>query len=647
MRKLLVILFCMMEATLLAATPPSEECSLRDSLLRVYRTVPTDSLRMEFAKEMFNKHIDKEWSTELLDSALTVATALEDRKNELAIRYEYFHFQMFRMDGVNMEKTFTRLEETARKYEMYDDYFLGLYYMLIYKGANGDTEYAISESWKMREEAERLKTVRGIFLSYQAEGKSMAYARRFDEAIELCGKPFELLEESQLSAEDALRGHKNLAGFYYLLKRTKDVEAELKLCRQIIDKAIKEEPSRLGIYKGYLLDVELLYCKTYSAVGDLKNLKRHLDEAARFHSSSDFSTVSINYYFSWAGYYYLKKDWENCIRCFKLVLASFKGTQPMHENDMRRMLGEVCVEAGRYKEAVDVYRSAVLRYDSINKAVLRMNEETVQSNSRIQKALLDRELGEKRFWQVAVGGSLLFFLLLVLVVLHLYWIHRALSKSEREMRESYALAKAADKMKEVFLCNITKEIRIPLNIVVDYSERLCREDGMSEEQRQECSVIIKKNAGKLIDLIFNILDLSRLESGMMKFNVQRYDMVQLCRDAGQMVEMQEGNQSVLTFQTDLESLVMFVDMSRFTKLLVSVLSGAKVSCNVHYSLSFESGFLKIIVINSPLLRVEGADEREREIQHSINRLYLETFKGNYQLKPDEEEPVVIITYPCD
>jgi hypothetical protein len=46
--------------------------------------------------------------------------------------------------------------------------------------------------------------------------------------------------------------------------------------------------------------------------------------------------------------------------------------------------------------------------DSVNKATLRMNEETVEANYRIRKALLDKELGEKRFLQVAVVGLSLF-----------------------------------------------------------------------------------------------------------------------------------------------------------------------------------------------------------------------------------------------
>ena len=62
----------------------------------------------------------------------------------------------------------------------------------------------------------------------------------------------------------------------------------------------------------------------------------------------------------------------------------------MYEMDIRRIMGDAYADAGRYKEAAETYRVAVLKCDSINKATLRMNEETVQANYRIQKALLEK-----------------------------------------------------------------------------------------------------------------------------------------------------------------------------------------------------------------------------------------------------------------
>ena len=645
MRELILILLCVVSSISLAATQDTDDKHLRDSIFLIYQSMPVDTARTQFLKDVFVHNIDKDWSAELLDSALTSAINMKDVESELALRYEYFRYYTFRLDGENMDKALVLLKEVCYRCKIYDNYFSALHYMLQLKGSRGDTESAILESQKMREEAIRLKDSRGVFLSYVTEGKAYVFARNYQKAIECYKKATEL---TPLSTEDELMVHQYLTSAYYLFNKHPEMIAELETQRRIIDGIIKEQPAMLDSYRSKILEIELMYCKIYLAVEDAPNLKKHLDEAAKFYNDDSFLSTVIAYNFSWAGYYYITKDWDKCFPQFELTLSAFKGTQPMYEMDIRRIMGDAYVDAGRYKEAAETYRVAVLKCDSINKATLRMNEETVQANYRIQKALLEKEIGAKRFWQIAVGGASLFVILLVWGVLRVSRIYRELAKSEREMRESYAVVKAADKMKEVFLHNITNEIRGPLNSVVTLSDYLCQRNDLTMEQQQEYATIIRQNSEQLINLIFNILDLSRLESGMMKFNVQEYDMVQLCKDAKMRVELEEGNSVQLDFLTDLNTLLVQVDTARFLKLLSSVLMPLKRNkeqYTIEYTLFYNSvDELKIVVTNSPLL-MDADNEREREIQHAINRLYLETFQGGYQLCEEDGKQLIIITYP--
>lgn len=645
MRELILILLCVVSSISLAATQDTDDKHLRDSIFLIYQSMPVDTAWTQFLKDVFVHNIDKDWSAELLDSALTSAINMKDVESELALRYEYFRYYTFRLDGENMDKALVLLKEVCYRCKIYDNYFSALHYMLQLKGSRGDTESAILESQKMREEAIRLKDSRGVFLSYVTEGKAYVFARNYEKAIECYKKATEL---TPLSTEDELMVHQYLTSAYYLFNKHPEMIAELETQRRIIDGIIKEQPAMLDSYRSKILEIELMYCKIYLAVEDAPNLKKHLDEAAKFYNDDSFLSTVIAYNFSWAGYYYITKDWDKCFPQFELTLSAFKGTQPMYEMDIRRIMGDAYVDAGRYKEAAETYRVAVLKCDSINKATLRMNEETVQANYRIQKALLEKEIGAKRFWQIAVGGASLFVILLVWGVLRVSRIYRELAKSEREMRESYAVVKAADKMKEVFLHNITNEIRGPLNSVVTLSDYLCQRNDLTMEQQQEYATIIRQNSEQLINLIFNILDLSRLESGMMKFNVQEYDMVQLCKDAKMRVELEEGNSVQLDFLTDLNTLLVQVDTARFLKLLSSVLMPLKRNkeqYTIEYTLFYNSvDELKIVVTNSPLL-MDADNEREREIQHAINRLYLETFQGGYQLCEEDGKQLIIITYP--
>lgn len=630
---------------LYATTQPVNDTLLRDSLFRIYRSMPADTLRTEFLRNAFIDHIGRDWSSELLDSALVSAIRMKDAKSEVKLRYEYFRYHTFRMDGENMEKTLNLLKEACYRHEMYEDYFLALHYFLQLKGTEGNTEYALLESQKMYQEAVRLKVPRGEFIAHITEGKTYMFARNYDKAVNLYQKALKI---PQLTREDRLLAHNYLASTCYLMEKYKETLGELEEQRKIIDTIIQQQPTRKASYRKKILEIELMYCKIYLAECDTHKLKKHLDEAAKYYTADSFSSIHIAYHFSWAGYYYLMKDWDKCFPQFQLTLSFFKGSQPMYEADIRRVLGEAYRDAGRYREAAETFRSSVLKQDSINKATLRMNAETVQANYRIKKALLEKEIAIKHIWQVAVSGGVLFILLLDWGILRLCRIRRELAKSEKEMRESYALVDAADKMKEVFLHNITNEIREPLNLVVTLSDKLCQSKDLTAEEKQEYSVVIKRNASKLIDLIFNILDLSRLEAGMMKFNIQENDVVQLCRDAKLMVEMHEGNTTRIDFRTELESLTVAIDSFRFMKLLSSVLMPPKESeeaFNIDFTLMCEDDecFKIIIVKNSPLFYDE--DHKEYEILHSINRLYLETFKGSYQSYQEDGKQMIVITYP--
>ena len=135
---------------------------------------------------------------------------------------------------------------------------------------------------------------------------------------------------------------------------------------------------------------------------------------------------------------------------------------------------------------------------------------------------------------------------------------------------------------------------------------------------------------------------------MMRFNVQECDVVQLCREAGMIVDMETPGIVKSTFNTELEMLQVEVDSKWFLKLLTSLITvpydykGEK--REVEYTLSQENKNLKIMVQHSPLYQC-WEDEQEQHILHNINRLYVETFKGCYQIEKQGEEKIISITYP--
>lgn len=98
----------------------------------------------------------------------------------------------------------------------------------------------------------------------------------------------------------------------------------------------------------------------------------------------------------------------------------------------------------------------------------------------------------------------------------------------QELIEAKRRAEDADKMKSVFLANMSHEIRTPLNAIVGFSEIIAVTE--SEEEKMEYLEIIQKNSNLLLQLINDILDLSRIESGKSEMHFQQVEIAGLVEE---------------------------------------------------------------------------------------------------------------------
>lgn len=618
---------------------------LRDSIFFIYHSMSGDTARrVKFMRDMLQKNIGEKWSVELLDSALVLTGDSQYREEEVSIRYDYYRHYKYQADTAQMNKAFKTLRTVSRKYKIYDLYFTAWGDILQFSTVRGDTEYVLLEAERMEEEARKLNNVTGVYCSMLTTARALRASKQEDEAVK---RYREALEIPYLPEVDKATVYNEVATIYQLRGEYDKVLSELNMERSMMEQVLKESPEKADSYRDKMLDMELSYCAAYLDNADLDNLLKHLQQARKYYSSNTLFSYKIKYRIMWGGYYCLNGDWDKSFNEYDAALASFDGTQPLYKMTVYIIKGSALQIAGRYKEAAENYRRGAIEMDSLNQDVLRLHEEAHQANYIIRQALLEQAAAERHYNLLLVGLIVLVIILLVALLVRALHVNRVLLNSEQETREALETVEAANKMKEVFLRNITYQIREPLNMVVGFSEVLSTEKGLSQEQMQEYASLVKKSAGQLSQLIFDVLDLSRLESGMMKFSVAECDVVQLCRDAKMMVEMQEGNAVHLQFNTELEALMIQADSGRFMKLLSSVLSapeGYQGIAWVDYTLIREGEAMKLVVHGSPLLKVTEEKQLCHQIQHDINRLYLETFKGSYQIGTEKEKKTIVITY---
>ena len=94
---------------------------------------------------------------------------------------------------------------------------------------------------------------------------------------------------------------------------------------------------------------------------------------------------------------------------------------------------------------------------------------------------------------------------------------------EEQLAEALRSAKAADELKNSFLANISHEIRTPMNAIIGASDIL-RDESLSIEERNEFAGILNFSSRSLLDLLNRIIDLSQLDSGLMKLNESEIDL---------------------------------------------------------------------------------------------------------------------------
>lgn len=125
-------------------------------------------------------------------------------------------------------------------------------------------------------------------------------------------------------------------------------------------------------------------------------------------------------------------------------------------------------------------------------------------------------------------------LLLVVVSAVGYYIH-ILKRAHQRMKEAQLKAEEANQLKSAFLANMSHEIRTPLNAIVGFSNLLSMVE--DKEEMLEYAGIIETNTELLLQLINDILDMSKIESGMYDFHVTQVDANQLMSEVEQVARL--------------------------------------------------------------------------------------------------------------
>jgi signal transduction histidine kinase/ActR/RegA family two-component response regulator len=211
--------------------------------------------------------------------------------------------------------------------------------------------------------------------------------------------------------------------------------------------------------------------------------------------------------------------------------------------------------------------------------------------------------------------------------------HRAVLNILEDYSEAKENAEEATKLKEAFLANMSHEIRTPMNAIIGFSDILSR--GKLEEKEKGYVKIIKSAGENLLTIINDILDISKIEAGMMTFEERTFSVKEIFKSLSVMLmgRAKEKNLDLLFSCDEDVPDRLLGDPTRLTQIIINLVGNAikftgKGNINVSAKiLKNENGntllefSVKDTGIGIPPDKLENIFERFRQAESHITRKY--------------------------
>ena len=218
----------------------------------------------------------------------------------------------------------------------------------------------------------------------------------------------------------------------------------------------------------------------------------------------------------------------------------------------------------------------VYLFDSRKLKEWKIAEYALPKGSVVEDTIAAKLSKYSHYIELLMLGILLLVLLLLFVtwlLLRVQRLKRTLEEREGQLVVARERAEESDMLKSAFLANMSHEIRTPLNAIVGFSS-LMQSEELSQEERAEYCDIVVNNSEMLLTLLNDILEISSLECGKIRFNYASEEIVQICQHALMTTAhtRQEGVEG--RFECAVDSFMLTTDAHRLSQILINLLTNA-------------------------------------------------------------------------
>lgn len=429
----------------------------------------------------------------------------------------------------------------------------------------GDIGNAIDEAREMYEKAETIKYDFGMALSSAAIGDAYFCSNMPEEAIasykEAIRHPATSPENNYYKEMTILK----LIQTLILKERTQEAEKYRKMLSE--SKSIHSNQTLQFL----TLATDVSY---YIQKNELPNAHNCLLQAEQIYLSDKQPYYSTTYNYMQGRYNAAIGKHTLALQYYDNILTDIRQKmQSIIYLQIAYIKANLLIEMDHKKEAARLYEEISMITDSVIAPSYAHRINNLRASYEENRMKVENKA---EFNRIFLGGIVIGIIVLgvmIYLVIHIVKQNKKIAESKIRMEQSRLNAENAMQSKSLFLSNMSHEIRTPLSALSGFSS-LLTEQALDEETRRQCGDIIQQNSDLLLKLINDVIDLSNLEIGNMKFNFNYCDAIAICNNVIDTVNKVKQTQAELRFNTSLPSLKLYTDDSRLQQLLINLLINA-------------------------------------------------------------------------
>lgn len=302
-----------------------------------------------------------------------------------------------------------------------------------------------------------------------------------------------------------------------------------------------------------------------------------------------------------------------------------------------QMLASLSEKQGDYRNAYNYHINSVNARDSIRDkeniykiANLQAAFETEKKQTEIE--LLKKEHQQQTFRRNTIAAGLIALLIIATLVVsrqrlkikqnnQLITINAELTRQSQQLEEQTKKLKELDQQKSTFFANISHEFRTPLTLILNsLSDRMTTAKATEDKEEQEQLVVMYRNAKRLLNLINQLLDLSKLDGGHMKLSPANVDLNGLLNVVyASFSSLIHSRQIRFSLSLPNEKIICSLDTDKVEKILFNLLSNAfkftPVGGSIEFRAQVQNNSIEVMVQDS------GHGIPEDQLAHVFDRFY--------------------------